>query len=220
MRSESSCSKAKLVFHLSALLVLCLLLIGMTACGSTSEAGQSTDPETSTGNEAAVVTSDTSEKKTEQVNTTENNGKSIDQAPAATDTVPETIVPDDETRTENDDMKKLRMEINGTEVAVAWEDNESVSALTELAEKDPITIQMSMYGGFEQVGPLGTSLPRNDKQTTTSAGDIVLYSGNQFVVFYGSNSWAYTMLGHVELSSAEMSDLLGHGDVSITLSIE
>ena len=220
MRSESSCSKGKLVFHLSALLVLCSLLIGMTACGSAPEAGQATDSETNTGNEETVVMSDTTEEKTEQVNTTENNGKSIDQAPATTDTVPETIVPDDETRTENDDMKKLRMEINGTEVAVAWEDNESVSALTELAEKDPITIQMSMYGGFEQVGPLGTSLPRNDKQTTTSAGDIVLYSGNQLVVFYGSNSWSYTRLGHVELSAAEMTDLLSPGDVTITLSVE
>ena len=220
MRSESSCSKAKLVFHLSALLVLCLLLIGMTACGSASEAGRSTDSETSPGNEVAVVTSDTSEEITGPVNTTDNTGNNTAQAHTGTDNVPESIVPDDETKAENDDMKKLRMEINGTEVAVAWEDNESVSALTELAEKDPITIQMSMYGGFEQVGPLGTSLPRDDKQTTTSAGDIVLYSGNQFVVFYGSNSWAYTMLGHMELSSAEMSDLFGHGDVSITLSIE
>ena len=103
---------------------------------------------------------------------------------------------------------------------MSWEDNESVSALVELAGKERITIQMSMYGGFEQVGPLGTSLPRNDKQTTTSAGDIVLYSGNQLVVFYGSNSWSYTRLGHVELSAAEMTDLLSHGDVSITLSIE
>ena len=220
MSSESSCSKAKLVFHLSALLVLCLLLIGMTACGSAPEAGQSTDPETSTGNEAAVVTSDTSEEKTDPVNTTENTGKSTDQAPTGTDTVPETIVPDNETNAENDDMKKLRMEINGTEVAVSWEDNESVSALVELAGKEPITIQMSMYGGFEQVGPLGTSLPRDDKQTTTSAGDIVLYSGNQIVVFYGANSWSYTRLGHVELSAAEMSDLLSHGDVTITLSLE
>ena len=116
------------------------------------EAGQSTVPETSTGNEVAVVTSDTSEEKTDPVNTTENTGKSTDQATTGTDTVPETIVPDNETNAENDDMKKLRMEINGTEVSVSWEDNESVSALTELAGKELITIQMSMYGGFEQAG--------------------------------------------------------------------
>ena len=35
-------------------------------------------------------------------------------------------------------------------------------------------------------------------------GDIVLYSGDQIVIFYGSNSWAYTRLGHVDLTQEEM----------------
>ena len=112
------------------------------------------------------------------------------------------------------------LKINDTEIAVRWEDNESVEALEDLIREAPLTINMSMYGGFEQVGSLGTSLPRNDVQTTTEAGDIVLYSGSQIVVFYGSNSWAYTRLGHVELSAPEMSDLLSHGDVTITLYFE
>ena len=75
---------------------------------------------------------------------------------------------------------------------------------------------MSMYGGFEQVGSLGTSLPRDDKQITTNAGDIVLYSGNQIVVFYGTNSWAYTRLGRItDKTASEMADLLGNGNVRI-----
>ena len=75
-----------------------------------------------------------------------------------------------------------------------------------------------MYGGFEQVGPIGQSLPRNDVQTVTNSGDIVLYSGNQIVVFYGSNSWAYTRLGHISGKSAqEMAELLGREDVTITI---
>ena len=75
-----------------------------------------------------------------------------------------------------------------------------------------------MYGGFEQVGSLGTRLPRDDRQTTTGSGDIVLYSGNQIVVFYGSNSWAYTRLGHISDKSAEeMKALLGNGNVTLTL---
>ena len=114
----------------------------------------------------------------------------------------------------------MMLKIDDTEIAVRWEDNESVEALKDLIQDTPLTINMSMYGGFEQVGSLGTSLPRNDVQTTTEAGDIVLYSGNQIVVFYGSNSWAYTRLGHVELSASEMSDLLSHGDVTITLYFE
>jgi len=77
-----------------------------------------------------------------------------------------------------------------------------------------------MYGGFEQVGAIGQSIVRNDEQTITSSGDIVLYSGNQIVVFYGSNSWSYTMLGHVNLTQQEMTDLLSHGDVTITITGE
>ena len=117
--------------------------------------------------------------------------------------------------------KNLVMKIGDKNVAVDWEDNESVAALRDLVSESPLTIQMSMYGGFEQVGPIGASLPRNDVQTTTSSGDIVLYSGNQIVVFYGSNSWAYTRLGHITDQSAEdMAQLLGNGDVCITLSID
>ncbi|MBP5230966.1 MAG: hypothetical protein IKX19_01310 [Clostridia bacterium] len=115
--------------------------------------------------------------------------------------------------------KELTLTINGQSVSVEWEENESVEALKDLVKDKTMTIQMSMYGGFEQVGSFGTSLPRNDSQTTTAAGDIVLYSGNQIVVFYGSNSWAYTRLGHItDKTAAEMSELLGNGDVTITIS--
>ena len=115
----------------------------------------------------------------------------------------------------------LHLYINGTEVAVAWESNESVSALTELAASGPLAIQMSAYGGFEQVGPIGTALPRDDVQLTAQPGDIVLYSGNQLVVFYGSNSWAYTRLGKItDRTAQELSDLLGADGTTVTLVME
>ena len=89
----------------------------------------------------------------------------------------------------------LIMKINNIEVTVTWQDNDSVRSLMELVEDETLIIEMSMYGGFEQLGSIGKTLPRNDVQTVTSPGDIVLYSGNQIVVFYGSNSWSYTGLG-------------------------
>ena len=93
-----------------------------------------------------------------------------------------------------------------------------MEALKELCQNGPLVIQMSMYGGFEQVGDIGQSLPRDDRQTTTHAGDIVLYSGDQLVVFYGSNSWAYTRLGRIaDKSGEELAELLGNGDVTITI---
>ena len=81
-----------------------------------------------------------------------------------------------------------------------------------------MTVEMSMYGGFEQVGPIGQDIVRDDEQTDTEPGDIVLYAGNQIVVFYGNNSWAYTRLGHIDLTRQEMDELLGHGTVTLTIS--
>ena len=138
--------------------------------------------------------------------------------PAAEDGGGDILIEPDESEEEQTSM--MRMKINGTPVTVAWEDNESAAALKELAAGG-LEIRMSMYGGFEQVGSIGQRLPANDVQTTTSSGDIVLYSGSQLVVFYGSNSWAYTRLGHItDRTPEEMRALLGSGDVTVTLSVE
>ena len=119
---------------------------------------------------------------------------------------------------EEGEAVEMIMKIGDKKIQVAWEDNESVEALKELVSQEPLSIQMSMYGGFEQVGSIGKSLPRDDKQTTTEAGDIVLYSGNQIVVFYGTNSWAYTRLGHIsDKNEKELTELLGNGNVTITI---
>ena len=116
------------------------------------------------------------------------------------------------------DIVTMHMKINDVPVSVEWEDNETVKALTEGL---PITVKMSMYGGFEQVGSLGRSLPRNDKRITTNAGDIVLYSGNQIVIFYGSNTWAYTRLGKItDKTASELADILGVSEVTLTIFAE
>lgn len=113
---------------------------------------------------------------------------------------------------------KMKMIIADTEVEVLWEDNATVAEIKSAVADGPVTIEMSMYGGFEQVGSFGRSFTRDDRQTTTSAGDLVLYSGNQLVVFYGSNSWAYTRLGKIQgLSEKELTDLLANGDVTIII---
>ena len=116
------------------------------------------------------------------------------------------------------DSRTIKITIGDTALSAALEDNESAKALRAMM---PVTIKMSGYGGFEQVGSLGKNLPRNDRQTTASAGDIMLYNGNSVVMFYGYNSWAYTRLGHITDQSAEdMTKLLGNGDVCITLSTD
>lgn len=131
---------------------------------------------------------------------------------------------EDALQTDNTDNEEergttgMRLKINNEEVDVKWEDNESVKALADLVSKGPITIDTSLYGGFEQVGGLGTTLPDNDVNTTTEPGDIVLYTGSNIVVFFGTNTWAYTRLGHIEGKSVdELRDMLGGNNVVLTI---
>ena len=99
-------------------------------------------------------------------------------------------------------------------------DNSSAMAFYELLEKGPVTIKMTDYGNFEKVGPLGTTLPRNDTQITTTAGDIILYQGNQITIYYDTNSWNFTRLGKVDgVSQAELKKILGKGDVTAVFEI-
>lgn len=145
---------------------------------------------------------------------------------AGTASADDTVLPSEPANTEGSvkeavKEKMLVMMIGDAAVEVEWENNDSAEALKALCENGPLVIGMSMYGGFEQVGPIGTRLPSNDVQTKTSAGDIVLYSSDRLVVFYGSNSWSYTRLGHIaDRDAAGMEALLGHGGVTITLSLK
>ena len=116
--------------------------------------------------------------------------------------------------------KEMIIKINGQTIPVIWEDNESVAEIKHQAEQNPITVQMAKYGGFEQVGSLGRTYPSNDTRITTQNGDIVLYSSNQIVMFYGSNTWAYTRLGKINLSNDEVTGLLGNGNVTLAISVE
>ena len=134
-------------------------------------------------------------------------------------TAPETITSVTASENAKKDGETMIMKIGETPVSVTWEENASVQELTELA-KEGLSISMSKYGGFEQVGAIGRNISREDRRITTAPGDIVLYSGNQLVVFYGSNTWEYTRLGKIELSEKELKDLLGNSDVTITIETE
>ncbi len=120
---------------------------------------------------------------------------------------------------ENIDMIKIK--VNNNVLEVKLEDNEATKSLVERLKNGDISVNANEYGGFEKVGNLGFSLPRNDKSITTSAGDIVLYQGNQISLFYNSNSWSYTKLGKVQnVSGAELKNILGSEDVTLILSID
>ena len=108
--------------------------------------------------------------------------------------------------------------VGGTIFSAAFADNPGAQALRELLADGPMTLSLSDYGGFEKVGPLSQSLPTSNSQTTTQSGDIMLYQGNQIVMFYGSSSWSYTRLGKID-DLTGWAEALGSGSISVILSL-
>ena len=116
---------------------------------------------------------------------------------------------------------KVLLKVGGNSMTATLTDNEATRALTKLLERGDLTIRMSDYGGFEKVGALPQSFPTSNTQITTVPGDIMLYQGNQIVIFYGSNSWSYTRLGKIDGATASnLRQFLGNGDITLTLSLE
>lgn len=134
----------------------------------------------------------------------ENNGN--DNSGETDTTMPETI----------------KITVSGKTLPVKIEDNVATKALVEALRGSSITYEADDYGGFEKVGALGRTLPSDDKQISTSAGDVVLYNSSNIVLFYGSNSWSYTRLGKIQYESLdELKSFLkaGEGNISVTLSL-
>lgn len=121
--------------------------------------------------------------------------------------------------TQEETAMQMNVNVNGSDFTATLEQNTAVDSLVEMLRDGPLTLELSDYAGFEKVGPLGTSLPTSNQQTTTQAGDIVLYQGDQIVMFYGSNSWSYTRLGHID-DLTVWEEALGSGDVTVTFSLE
>ncbi len=114
-------------------------------------------------------------------------------------------------------MEKMYIEVNGHKLEVELEDNSSTRALVEKLKTEEIVVNMEDYGGFEKVGELGFSLPTEDGQMTTEPGDLLLYEGDKLALHYGSNSWSYTKLGHINKTLEELMNALGNGDVKFVL---
>lgn len=127
---------------------------------------------------------------------------------------------------DNDDAlmenNTLTLTVNDRSFTATLADNSATEALKERLAQGTLEVRVDDYGDMEKVGSLGFSLPRTDRQTTTVPGDIMLYQGSSLVIFYGSNSWAYTPLAKVDGVSTreEMLELLGgKGSVTLTLSL-
>ena len=116
----------------------------------------------------------------------------------------------------------IKISVGEKTIPIAIEDNNATMELVKVLRKAPVSYEANDYGGFEKVGNLGFSLPASDTQITTGPGDVILYSGNQIVMFYGTNSWSYTRIGKMEYGTLdELKAFLkaGQGMITVTLSL-
>ena len=116
---------------------------------------------------------------------------------------------------------RLLLSVNGQELTASFSDSTAAKELTEKLKAEPVTVTLNEYGGFEKVGKLPWPLTRTDANTETEPCDIMLYQGNQMTIFYNSNSWSYTKLGHIDnMTQEELKTILGESDVTVTLSLK
>ena len=113
----------------------------------------------------------------------------------------------------------LKITVGDYALTAVFEDNSSAEEFRELLAQGPVTVEMEDYGGFEKVGPLGTTLTRNDVKITTEPGDVILYQGNQITIYYGTNTWSFTRLARID-DPTGLQEKLGDGTVAVTFSLE
>ena len=115
----------------------------------------------------------------------------------------------------------IKLKVNDAVFDVELENNSATQELMKTLKNGNVTINASDYGNFEKVGELGFSLPTNDENVNTAPGDIVLYQGNKISLFYDSHSWSYTKIGKIQnVDSNQLKNVLGSGDVKLTLSLK
>ena len=119
-------------------------------------------------------------------------------------------------------QEKLHITIGSVTKTATLVNNAATKELVARLRQAPVTVTLNSSGGFEIWGALGFSLTTSNEQVTTQPGDIVLYNGSNICMFYGTNSWSYTRLGHIDgLSDSELRTFLhaGESNISVTLSM-
>ena len=182
--------------RISALL-LALMLLLLTGCSSTGPAEAGTSEASGSTEETSLptVTEPASENEASEPYSTKSS------LPEGTD-------------------RLFYAHVNGKVLKILAAENSSADAFLDLLKSGDVPVEMHDYGSFEKVGPLGTTLPRNDEQITTEPGDVILYQGDQITIYYDVNNWSFTRLGKVQdLSQAELKEILGSGNVTVTFSL-
>ena len=115
----------------------------------------------------------------------------------------------------------LKIHVNDTTFTVTLADNSSAEAFAEYLSQGDLTLDMEDFSNFEKVADLPTTLPRNDTQIDTDAGDLILYLGKRIVIYYDKNSWNFTRLGKIDnVNKKRLKQILGDGNATVTFSVK
>ena len=195
----------KKIIIIFLILIIAILIGALIYAVNTNNQTSNTNTVDNSNTNAEPVSNNIDENETITENNTTTNTENVE------------IINNDDNGEEN---MKLNITVNNRDLTATLANNASVDALVERLQEGPLTINMSDYADMEKVGSLGFNLPRNDESIRTEAGDIILYQGNSLVIYYDHNNWNFTRLGKIDnISQSELMDILGEGDVTVTISL-
>ena len=206
---------------------LCMILVMavfVTACGSRQDEGNSTvnntgsqtvesPDETDSSLENSMALDSEEDTEMQSIDTSETGQPESEQSESS-------LAENNQAEQEEENNMTMNIQIGNHVLTATLVQNSSTEALIEMLSEGSVTIEMSDYASMEKVGPFPQSLPRNDEQISTGAGDLILYQGNSFVIYYDTNSWNFTRLGKIDnVTQQELKDILGSGSVTAVLSL-
>lgn len=176
-----------------------------TACGNSREKSNSGIKQETSVSESALSDAEPEEAKKSEIGAVQTEVQPTESMQDSTE----------------QEVTEMKIQVGDTIFTATLAGNSSVDALKELMEDGPLTLNMNDYAGMEKGADLGVTLPQNNEQMNTQAGDIILYQGRTFVIYYDTNSWSLTPIGKIDnVDAKRLRAALGTGDVTVTLSID
>ncbi len=119
----------------------------------------------------------------------------------------------DETPVHETESMTIKIIAGGKTFSSEIEDSETGRAFIA---KLPLTLEMSDLNGNEKYC-YGVELPSADRRfDSISSGDLMLYSGECIVLFYGNaGGYSYTRIGRLT-GTEGLADALGKGKITVT----
>lgn len=115
--------------------------------------------------------------------------------------------------------QRISIEIGEQTFDAVLENNPTADAFIKLL---PLDIDLNELNGNEKYCYFSARLPVNDSNPRTiNAGDLMIYGGNCFVLFYEtfSTGYPYTRLGRIE-NAIGLANAVGRGNIHVRIDLK